>query len=53
MDTVVLTNVVVTVWTTLHVTSRLETVTGDANPDIPMPYAARVNQTKVAQHSCY
>ena len=53
MDTVVLTTVVVTVWTTIHVTNRLDTVTKDVNPDIPLPYAARVNQTKVAQHNCY
>ena len=43
MDTVVLTIVVVTVWTTLHVKNRLDTVTGDVNPDIPMPYVAKVN----------
>ena len=37
MDTVVLTTVVVTVWTTLHVTNKLDTVTEDVNPDILMP----------------
>ena len=43
MDTVVLTTVVVTVWGTLHVTNKLDTVTGDVNPDIPMPYVVKVN----------
>ena len=42
-DTVVLTTVVVTVWGTLHVTIRLDTVTEDVNPDIPMPHVAKVN----------
>ena len=43
MDTVVLTTVVATVWTTLHVTNRLDTVIVDVNPDIPMPFVAKVN----------
>ena len=51
MDTVVLTTVVVTVWTTIHVTKELDTVTEDVNPDIPMPYVAKVNQTASAQHN--
>ena len=51
MDTVVLTAVVVTVWTIPHVTNRLDTVTEDVNPDIPMSYVAKVNQTKAAQHN--
>ena len=53
MDTVVLTTVVVSVWTTLHVTKRLDTVTEDVNPDIPMPLVAKVIQTNAAQHNCY
>ena len=53
MDTVVLTTVVVTVWTTLLVTNRLDTVIKDVNPDIPMPYVAKVNKTKTVQHNCY
>ena len=44
MDTVVLTTVVVTVSTTLHVTNRQDTVTEDVNPDIPMPHVAKVNK---------
>ena len=43
MDTVVLTTAVVTVWGTLHVTNRVDTVTGDVNPNIPMPYVAKVS----------
>ena len=42
-DTVVLTTVVVTVWGTLHVTNRLDTVTEDVNLDIPIPFVAKVN----------
>ena len=49
MDTVVLTTVVVTVWVTLHVTNRLDTVTEDVNPDIQMPFVAKVNKKKVSQ----
>ena len=48
MDTAVLTTVVVTVWGTLHVTNRLDTVTRDVNPDIPMPFVAKVNKTKTS-----
>ena len=44
MDTSVLTNVVVTAWGTLHVTNRLDTVTEDVNPDIPMPHVTKVNK---------
>ena len=46
---VVLTTVVVTVWRTLHVTNRLDTVTKDVNPDIPMTYVAKVNKRKLSQ----
>ncbi|XP_078330762.1 uncharacterized protein LOC111117668 [Crassostrea virginica] len=53
MDTVVLTTVVVTVCTTLHVTNRQDTVTEDVNPDIPMPYVAKVNSKIISKHYCF
>ena len=53
MDTVVLTTVVVTVWTTLNVTNRQDTVTEDVNPDIPMPHVAKVNSRITSKHYCY
>ena len=42
VDMVVLTTAVVTVWTTLHVTKRLDTVTGDVTQDIPMHHVSKV-----------
>ena len=52
-DTVVLTTVVVTVWGTLHVTNRLDTVTGDVTQDIPMPHVAKVNSKITSKDYCY
>lgn len=43
MDTTVLTHVVVTVLTTLHVTNRLVCVTGDVIRDIPTVTVAKVH----------
>ena len=51
--TVVFTTVVVTVKTAFFVTNRLDTVTEDVSPDIPMPHVAKVNKTKTVQHNCY
>ena len=52
-DTAVSTTVVVTVWGTLHVTNRLDTVTGDVTQDIPMPHVAKVNERKTLEKNCY
>ena len=42
MDMAASTTVVVSVWMTLLVTSRPDTVTGDVNRDIQVPFATKV-----------
>lgn len=51
MDIPVSTNVVFTVWTTLHVTNRLDIVTVDVTRDIQAITAAKVN-TLTEQYIC-